>query len=86
MLALEPGSLCDVCAVEYGPRNLPHSIACGHVLCHPCCTTIIEKTPRTRTPACPFCRDPFSAATIRLVRIDVPPPPPSSSTTSSAPP
>jgi hypothetical protein len=29
MLTLEPGSLCDVCADEFGPRNLPHSIPCG---------------------------------------------------------
>jgi hypothetical protein len=29
MLILEPGSLCDVCADEFGPRNLPHCIPCG---------------------------------------------------------
>ena len=29
MLTLEPGSLCDVCADEFGPRNLPHCIPCG---------------------------------------------------------
>lgn len=29
MITLSPGSLCDVCAEEYGPRNYPHSIRCG---------------------------------------------------------
>ena len=29
MITLSPGSLCDVCAEEYGPHNLPHSIPCG---------------------------------------------------------
>ncbi len=29
MLTLEPGSLCDVCADEFGPHNLPHCIPCG---------------------------------------------------------
>ena len=29
MLSLNPGCICDVCAEEYGPRNLPHSISCG---------------------------------------------------------
>ncbi|KAH9072958.1 hypothetical protein EDB83DRAFT_2313078 [Lactarius deliciosus] len=28
MLTLEPGSLCDVCADEFSPRNLPHCIPC----------------------------------------------------------
>jgi len=29
MLSLNPGCICDVCAEEYGPRNLPHTITCG---------------------------------------------------------
>jgi hypothetical protein len=29
MLTLEPGSLCDVCADEFGPHNSPHCIPCG---------------------------------------------------------
>lgn len=29
MLSLNPGCICDVCAEEFGPRNLPHSITCG---------------------------------------------------------
>ncbi len=29
MLTLAPGSVCDVCAEEYGPQCLPHSIPCG---------------------------------------------------------
>ena len=29
MITLSPGCLCDVCAEEYGSRNLPHSIPCG---------------------------------------------------------
>lgn len=32
MITLSPGCLCDVCAEEYGPRNLPHSIPCGESL------------------------------------------------------
>lgn len=29
MFSLNPGSLCDVCAEEYGSHNYPHSISCG---------------------------------------------------------
>lgn len=29
MITLNTGSLCDVCAEEYGPHNYPHSIPCG---------------------------------------------------------
>lgn len=29
MFSLNPGSLCDVCAEEYGSHNYPHSIPCG---------------------------------------------------------
>ena len=29
MITLSPGSLCDVCAEEYGPHNYPHCIPCG---------------------------------------------------------
>ncbi|EIM83714.1 uncharacterized protein STEHIDRAFT_31538, partial [Stereum hirsutum FP-91666 SS1] len=71
MLTLEPCSLCDVCADDFGPRNLPHSIPCGHVFCLKCCNTIIEKaTPRTPSAVCPFCRETFTRETIRLIRID----------------
>ncbi|KAA1472670.1 hypothetical protein DENSPDRAFT_194680 [Dentipellis sp. KUC8613] len=70
MLTLEPCSLCDVCADEYGPRNPPHCIPCGHVLCLSCCNTIIEKTPSRLQPVCPFCREQFTRSTIRLIRID----------------
>lgn len=31
MITLSPGSLCDVCAEEYGAHNLPHSIPCGEL-------------------------------------------------------
>ena len=36
MITLNPGSLCDVCAEEYGPHNYPHSIPCGEfqILCY----------------------------------------------------
>ncbi|KAI0635135.1 hypothetical protein C8Q77DRAFT_1055030 [Trametes polyzona] len=71
MITLSPGSLCDVCAEEYGAHNLPHSIPCGHVLCLNCCNNIIAKTPARLTPACPFCRVSFSSDAIRLIRIDV---------------
>ncbi|KAI0777658.1 hypothetical protein BD413DRAFT_466872 [Trametes elegans] len=70
MITLSPGSLCDVCAEEYGPHNLPHSIPCGHVLCLNCCTNILEKTPSRQTPACPFCRVQFARDGVRLIRID----------------
>ncbi|KAL1944046.1 hypothetical protein VTO73DRAFT_3864 [Trametes versicolor] len=70
MITLSPGSLCDVCAEEYGAHNLPHSIPCGHVLCLNCCNNIIKKTPSRLTPACPFCRVQFSSDAIRLIRID----------------
>ncbi|KAF8201306.1 hypothetical protein K438DRAFT_1441333, partial [Mycena galopus ATCC 62051] len=35
MLTLNPGSSCDVCAEEYGPHCLPHSIPCGKLF-YPC--------------------------------------------------
>lgn len=70
MFSLNPGSLCDVCAEEYGPHNRPHSIPCGHVLCLHCCNNILEKTSPRLTPSCPFCRVPFTSDTIRLIRVD----------------
>ncbi|KAJ7312879.1 hypothetical protein DFH08DRAFT_821723 [Mycena albidolilacea] len=70
MLTLNPGSSCDVCAEEYGPHCLPHSIPCGHVLCSSCCSTIVEKTSSRLTPACPFCRENFTSDSIRLIRMD----------------
>jgi len=70
MLTLEPGSLCDVCADEFGPRNLPHCIPCGHVLCLSCCNNILEKTTSRLPPACPFCREQFTRGTVRLIRMD----------------
>ncbi|KAF8882112.1 hypothetical protein BD779DRAFT_1444977 [Infundibulicybe gibba] len=70
MLTLNPGSTCDVCAEEYGPHCLPHSIPCGHVLCATCCTTIAEKSAPRCAPVCPFCREPFSPADARVVRTD----------------
>ncbi|TBU45426.1 hypothetical protein BD309DRAFT_860138 [Dichomitus squalens] len=70
MITLSPGCLCDVCAEEYSPHNLPHSIPCGHVLCLNCCNNIIKKTPARLAPACPFCRVQFASDNIRLIRID----------------
>ncbi|THH00808.1 hypothetical protein EW145_g7028 [Phellinidium pouzarii] len=70
MLTLNPDSVCDVCAEEYGPFNLPRCIPCGHVLCESCATTIVEKTSPRLQPACPFCRDHFTTETIRVIRID----------------
>jgi hypothetical protein len=70
MLTLEPGSLCDVCAEEFGPRNLPHCIPCGHVLCLSCCNHILEKATSRLPPVCPFCREQFTRGTVRLIRID----------------
>ncbi|KAJ7791722.1 hypothetical protein B0H14DRAFT_3115380 [Mycena olivaceomarginata] len=70
MLTLNPGSSCDVCAEEYGPHCLPHSIPCGHVLCSTCCSTIAEKTSSRLTPACPFCRENFTSDSVRLIRMD----------------
>lgn len=89
MLTLSSGSACDVCAEEYGPQCMPHSIPCGvsfflffffcafsrpsstgHVLCASCCTTIVEKTSPRLSPACPFCRESFTADAVRLIRMD----------------
>ncbi|GBE84310.1 hypothetical protein SCP_0602880 [Sparassis crispa] len=70
MISLNPGSLCDVCAEEYGPHNYPHSIPCGHVLCLDCCNNILQKTSPRLTPSCPFCRVQFTSDDIRLIRLD----------------
>ncbi|THU93934.1 hypothetical protein K435DRAFT_967069 [Dendrothele bispora CBS 962.96] len=70
MLTLLPGSCCDVCANEYGPHCLPHSIPCGHVLCASCCNTIVEKTSPRLSPACPFCREQFTTDNVRVIRTD----------------
>ncbi|TFK50347.1 hypothetical protein OE88DRAFT_242522 [Heliocybe sulcata] len=77
MLTFNAGSVCDVCAEEYSPNRRPHSIACGHVFCGACCTAIVEKTSPRLSPTCPFCRDPFTAASIRLIRVDFASPSPS---------
>lgn len=73
MISLSPGSLCDVCAEEYGPHNYPHSLPCGHILCLSCCNNIIEKTSQRLSPCCPFCRETFSSHDIRLIRMDFTP-------------
>ncbi|KAF9235476.1 hypothetical protein BU15DRAFT_51371 [Melanogaster broomeanus] len=70
MLTLSPGSVCDVCAEEYGPHCVPHSIPCGHVLCSGCCHKIVEKTLPRLKPVCPFCREHFTSDDVRLIRID----------------
>ncbi|PPQ66923.1 hypothetical protein CVT26_010012 [Gymnopilus dilepis] len=70
MLTLAPGCACDVCAEEYGPQRLPHSIPCGHVLCASCATTIVEKTSPRLSPVCPFCRESFTQESVRLIRMD----------------
>ena len=41
----------------------------GHVLCANCCLNIAEKT-SPRSPACPFCRKPFTSDSTRLIRMD----------------
>ncbi|KAF8548732.1 hypothetical protein OG21DRAFT_1489143 [Imleria badia] len=70
MLTLSPGSVCDVCAEEFGPHCIPHSIPCGHVLCSSCCHKIVEKTLPRLKPVCPFCREQFTSDDVRLIRID----------------
>ncbi|KAH7890469.1 hypothetical protein F5I97DRAFT_1972902 [Phlebopus sp. FC_14] len=70
MLTLTPGSVCDVCAEEYGPHCVPHSIPCGHVLCSSCCHKIVERTLPRLKPVCPFCRENFTSDDVRLIRID----------------
>ncbi|OCB86990.1 hypothetical protein A7U60_g5962 [Sanghuangporus baumii] len=70
MLTLNADSVCDVCAEEYGPFNLPRCIPCGHVLCATCAETIIEKTSPRLAPLCPFCREGFSRDGVRVIRID----------------
>ena len=42
----------------------------GHVLCSNCCLTIVEKTSPRSSPACPFCREPFTSDSARLIRMD----------------
>ncbi|KAL4063804.1 hypothetical protein J3A83DRAFT_4361901 [Scleroderma citrinum] len=70
MLTLGPASICDVCAEEYSPQCIPHSIPCGHVLCSSCCHKIVEKTLPRLKPVCPFCREHFTSDDVRLIRID----------------
>lgn len=70
MLTLNADSVCDVCAEEYGPFNLPRCIPCGHVLCAECASTIIQKTSQRLQPACPFCREHFTEDGVRVIRID----------------
>ncbi|KAG2346438.1 hypothetical protein BDR05DRAFT_878523 [Suillus weaverae] len=72
MLTLGPGSVCDVCAEEYSPHRVPHSVPCGHVLCWGCCHKIVEKTLPRLQAACPFCSDHFTSDDVRLIRIDFP--------------
>ncbi|KZV88713.1 hypothetical protein EXIGLDRAFT_839035 [Exidia glandulosa HHB12029] len=71
MLVLSPESSCDVCAESYSVDSCPHSIPCGHTFCASCLTKIAQGlwSPRT-TPVCPLCREGFTAADIRLIRID----------------
>ena len=47
----------------------PH-LSSGHVLCSSCCNTIVEKTSPRLSPVCPFCREPFTSDSVRLIRID----------------
>lgn len=42
----------------------------GHVLCASCCTSIVEKTSSRLSPACPFCREPFTRDSLRIIRMD----------------
>ena len=42
----------------------------GHVLCANCCLTIVEKTSPRSSPVCPFCREPFTSDSTRLIRMD----------------
>jgi hypothetical protein len=42
----------------------------GHVLCANCCLTIVEKTSPRSSPVCPFCREPFTSDSSRLIRMD----------------
>jgi hypothetical protein len=51
-------------------RKVFHSDSAGHILCAPCCNTIIEKTSSRLTPVCPFCREQFTRDAIRLIRIE----------------
>ncbi|KAG2030218.1 hypothetical protein BDR03DRAFT_929197 [Suillus americanus] len=72
MLTLGPGSVCDVCAEEYSPHRVPHSVPCGHVLCWGCCHKIIEKALPRLQAACPFCSDHFTSDNVRLIRVGFP--------------
>lgn len=76
MLVLSPESSCDVCAESYALDSCPHSIPCGHTFCAPCLTKIAQGlwSPRSQ-PACPLCRETFTASDIRRIRIDQAPSP-----------
>ena len=47
MLTLSPGSVCDVCAEEYGPHCIPHSIPCGESFIHPPSKKILTSSSHT---------------------------------------
>ncbi|KAG2151590.1 uncharacterized protein EDB93DRAFT_1052476, partial [Suillus bovinus] len=68
MFTLSPGSVCDVCAEEYDPHCIPHSIPCGHIFCWSCCHKIVQKTLPNLQAACPFCSDHFTSGDVRLLR------------------
>ncbi|KAF8578121.1 hypothetical protein K439DRAFT_1621576 [Ramaria rubella] len=70
MLTLDPSSHCDVCCESFS--SLPHCIDCGHVFCENCLDSLCEKTwsPR-QSPVCPFCREPFTKASVRKIRVDL---------------
>ncbi|TDL19041.1 hypothetical protein BD410DRAFT_454421 [Rickenella mellea] len=69
MLTITSNSSCDVCVENYGPLNLPSSIPC-HVLCNTCSATTCEKASPRHLPLCPFCQEPFTADSIRVIRVD----------------
>ena len=52
----------------FSHRNFFFSL--GHVLCANCCLTIVEKTSPRSSPVCPFCREPFTSDSTRLIRMD----------------
>ena len=62
------GTLFFHCSPIFSHRNFFFSI--GHVLCANCCLTIVEKTSPRSSPACPFCREPFTSDSSRLIRMD----------------
>jgi len=64
------GTFFFLISFEFFLINFFFLFCIGHVLCANCCATIVEKTSPRVSPACPFCREPFTSDSTRLIRMD----------------